>query len=450
MARRTTAFICQECGAASPKWMGRCPDCGTWGSVIEELRTTSAAGKGRSTPQPLALAEVPDDSSHRLGTGYPELDRVLGGGMVPGSVILIGGDPGVGKSTLLLQVVAGLSREGRKALYVTAEESLKQIKARAQRVGSTSDGLMVLAETDFSGIKDVVTSVKPAALVLDSVQTLYHPEFSGSSGSIGQVRQIATEASALAKEQDVSVWLIGHVTKEGSLAGPRALEHLVDTVLYFEGENSYSHRILRAVKNRYGSTNEIALLEMTEQGLVEVSDPSRHFLPPLERPAPGSASVMVMEGTRPLLVEVQALASSTAFPNPRRTVSGSDLSRVLLILAVLDRRAGIPTASMDVFVNVAGGLRLTEPATDLGIAVALASSIREIPVRPKTGFCGELGLSGEIRMVPHMAGRLREAARMGLTRAIVPLVPGKKTPQVKGLETIPVKTLEDALNAAFG
>ena len=449
MARKKTVFACQECGATSPKWMGRCPDCRTWGSVVEELLSPGAAGRDRTPREPVPLSRIPEDASRRAGTGYPELDRVLGGGMVPGSVILIGGDPGVGKSTLILQVLGAISRRGGKVLYVTAEESLKQIKIRAQRIGSDSDGLMVLAETDFAGVMETVRSMQPDALVLDSVQTLYHPEFSGSAGSIGQVRQIASEASALAKSQEMSVWLIGHVTKDGALAGPRALEHLVDTVLYFEGENSYSHRILRAVKNRYGSTNEIALLEMTEGGLVEVSDPSRHFLPPIDRTSPGSASVMGIEGTRPLMVEVQALASPTAFPNPRRTVSGADLSRVLLILAVLDRRAGIPTSSLDVFVNVAGGLKLTEPATDLGIAMALASSIREVPVQAKTGFCGELGLSGEIRAVPYMEIRLREASRMGLTRAVVPMIPDDKVPQVPGLEIIQVRTVEDVLYAAL-
>ncbi len=449
MARKQTIFTCQECGATSPKWMGRCPDCETWGSVVEEVRGPSSRGRERTLREPAPLSRIPEDSSHRIATGYPELDRVLGGGIVSGSVVLIGGDPGVGKSTLILQVVSALSQRGGKALYVTAEESLTQIKIRARRVGSDAESLLVLAETDFSSVMETVQSMKPDTLVLDSVQTLYHPDFSGSSGSIGQVRQIASEASALAKGQEMSVWLIGHVTKDGALAGPRALEHLVDTVLYFEGENSYSHRILRAVKNRYGSTNEIALLEMTEKGLVEVSDPSRHFLPAADRVSPGSASVMGIEGTRPLMVEVQALASPTAFPNPRRTVSGSDMSRVILILAVLDRRAGIPTAGLDVFVNVAGGLKLTEPATDLGIAMALASSIRETVISPGTGFCGELGWSGEIRSVPYLESRLREASRMGLDRAVVPRTPDDRVPQVPGLEIITVQTIEDALHVAF-
>lgn len=368
---------------------------------------------------------------------------------MPGSAILLGGDPGIGKSTLILQVLSGLANGGRKVLYITAEESMRQIRMRAQRVSSENDGLMVLAETDFAAVAETVRATKPDTVVLDSVQTLHHPDIGSSPGSISQVREIAGEAVGIAKSMEITTWLIGHVTKDGAIAGPRALEHLVDTVLYFEGDSTHAYRILRAVKNRYGSTNEIALLEMTGEGLVEVSDPAGLFLPSSGVSSPGSTVVMGLEGSRTLLVEVQALVAQTPFPNPRRTVSGADLSRVLLILAVLDRRAGVGSGGMDVFVNVAGGLRLTEPAADLGIALALVSSMWEKPMIEKTSVCGELGLSGEVRPVLRLEARLREAVRLGLTRAIVPAAGADKLPNIDGLEIIRVETLQEALEAAF-
>lgn len=450
MAKRQTIFVCQSCGATSPKWMGRCPDCATWGSVVEELKP---GGKGRGPrtegKKPVAVTEVPEDSAARTDTGIAEIDRVLGGGMVSGSVVLLGGDPGIGKSTLLLQVLGRLAAGGAPVLYVTAEESARQIRMRAQRVGAEDEGLLVLSTTQFPEAAEAIRQARPAAVVLDSVQTLHHPDISSSPGSISQVREIAGEAVNLAKSLDITTWLIGHVTKEGAIAGPRALEHLVDTVLYFEGDSSHAYRILRAVKNRYGSTNEIALLEMTGQGLVQVEDPSGMFLPSTGQATPGSAAVMALEGTRPLMVEVQALVADTPFANPRRTVSGSELSRILLILAVLDKRAGIHTGSLDVFVNVAGGLRLTEPAADLGVAVALASSLWEKPVLPGTAVCGELGLSGEVRPVVRLEARLREAKRLGLSRAVVPASGADRIPTIPGLELVTVETIADALDAAF-
>jgi DNA repair protein RadA/Sms len=451
MAKRQSIFVCQSCGATSPKWMGRCSDCSTWGSVVEEIR--EPAGGGRSKPsekrKAVPVSEIPEESSSRVLTGIDEIDRVLGGGMVPGSVVLLGGDPGIGKSTLLLQVLGSLAAKGSKVLYVTAEESARQIRMRAERVGAGNGELLVLSTTEFPGVADTIREDKPAVVVLDSVQTLYHPDISSSPGSISQVREIAGEAVNLAKSLDITTWLIGHVTKEGAIAGPRALEHLVDTVLYFEGDNSHAYRILRAVKNRYGSTNEIALLEMTGLGLVEVTDPSGLFLPSPGKSTPGAAAVMGLEGTRPLMVEVQALVADTPFPNPRRTVSGSDLSRILLILAVLDKRAGIHTGSLDVFVNVAGGLRLTEPAADLGVAVALASSLWEKPVMAGTAVCGELGLSGEVRPVVRLEARIREAVRLGLTRAIVPAAGVDRLPDISGVEIVPAETIDDALHSAF-
>jgi len=450
MARRSTVFVCQNCGVNSPKWMGRCPDCSTWGSVVEEIRDTGREKRSSAAAvEPVPVTKIPEDSSQRVLTGLEELDRVLGGGMVPGSVILLGGDPGIGKSTLILQVLAQLAASGQKVLYVTAEESMRQIRMRARRVGSETDDLMVLAETDFAAVTETIRKFAPDTVVLDSVQALYHPDIGSSSGSISQVREIAGEAVTLAKGEEITTWLIGHVTKEGAIAGPRALEHMVDTVLYFEGDSSHAYRILRAVKNRYGSTNEIALLEMTGQGLIQVSDPAGLFLPSGSQRSPGSAVVMGVEGTRPLLVEVQALVAQTPFPNPRRTVSGSEISRVLLILAVLDKRAGIQTGGLDVFVNVAGGLKLTEPATDLGLALALVSSVREKPIVEKTAVCGELGLAGEVRPVARLEARIREASRLGLTRVIVPAAGIDKLPTVKGMEIVPVETVEDAIEAAF-
>lgn len=449
MARRGTVFVCQTCGATSPKWMGRCPDCQSWGSVVEETRRVEGRPRVFASREPKPVTGIPEDSFLRSSTGFSELDRVLGGGLVPGSVILLGGDPGIGKSTLLLQILARMAAKGDRVLYITAEESMRQIGIRAQRVGSESDDLMVLSETDFETVDGTISEFSPGTVVLDSVQALHHPDISSSPGSISQVREIAARAVNLAKNREITTWLVGHVTKDGSIAGPRALEHMVDTVLYFEGDSSHAYRIIRSVKNRYGSTNELAFLEMTGEGLIQVEDPAGLFLPSSGRPSPGSVVVMGLEGSRPLLVEVQALVAQTPFPNPRRTVSGSDLSRVLLILAVLDRRSGIQTGGLDVFVNVAGGLRLTEPAADLGLALALVSSVLEKPMTDRTAVCGEIGLSGEVRPVLRLEGRLREASRLGLTKAIIPAPGSGKIPDVPGMEIIVVETVEDAVQASF-
>jgi len=449
MARPSSVFVCQACGTTSPKWLGRCPDCRTWGSLIEEKRPGDDGGRASPSRAPAPVTAVPEDFSRRTPSGFSELDRVLGGGAVPGSVILLGGDPGIGKSTLLLQVLANMAAAGSRVLYVTAEESLRQIRLRAQRVNAGIEDLMVLSETDFGSVAATVSEFSPDAVVLDSVQALYHPDIGSSPGTISQVREIAARAVGLAKEREITTWLVGHVTKEGAIAGPRTLEHMVDTVLYFEGDSSHAYRIVRSVKNRYGSTNELAFLEMTGEGLVQVADPAGLFLPTAGHPSPGSVTVMGLEGSRPLLVEVQALVAQTPFPNPRRTVSGSELSRVLLILAVLDKRARIRTGAMDVFVNVAGGLRLTEPAADLGIALSIVSSILDLAVAPGTALCGEIGLSGEIRPVPRLEGRLKEALRLGLKRALVP-APGKgKLPVIPDMEIIPVETIEDAVKILF-
>ncbi|MBN2719469.1 MAG: DNA repair protein RadA [Proteobacteria bacterium] len=449
MARPSNVFVCQACGSTSPKWFGRCPDCRTWGSLIEEKRGGDDRGQASPPRSPVPVTDVPADFAERIPSGFSELDRVLGGGMVPGSVILLGGDPGIGKSTLLLQVLARMAASGTRVLYVTAEESLRQVGLRAERVNAGSPELLILSETDFGSAAATAAEISPTALVLDSVQALFSQDIGSAPGTISQVREIAARAVTLAKEREIVTWLVGHVTKEGAIAGPKALEHMVDTVLYFEGDSSHAYRMVRSVKNRFGAANELAFLEMTGQGLVQLEDPAGLFLPTAGRPSPGSVVVMGLEGSRPLLVEVQALVAQTPFPNPRRTVSGSELSRVLLILAVLDKRARIRTGSLDVFVNVAGGLQLTEPAADLGIALSIVSSIMDKTVPRTTALCGEIGLSGEIRPVPRLEGRLKEALRLGLKRAIVPAPGNGKLPAVAGMEILPVETIEDAIQILF-
>ncbi len=412
----------------------------------------SAGGASRATRPgsppacaPLPMTEIPEDGAARLPAGSSELDRVLGGGLVPGSTILLGGDPGVGKSTLLLQLLGSLAERGERVLYATAEESALQIRLRAQRVGGEHPNLLVLAATDWPAVREAVRSAAPRVAVFDSVQTFFDPEIASAPGSISQVREIAAGISLLARETGAASFLVGHVTKDGSLAGPRAMEHLVDTVLYFEGETAHAHRILRAVKNRFGSTNEIALLEMTGEGLRPVPDPSSLFLPAAGRGASGSVTALALEGTRPLLVEVQALAAPTPFSNPRRTVSGVDLSRLLLILAILEKRAGLHTGMLDVFVNVAGGLRLTEPAADLALALAVAGSLRDKPLPRGMAACGELGLSGEVRGVARLSDRLKEAARLGFTSALVPAA-GSERAGDHGLTLVTVSTITEALD----
>jgi DNA repair protein RadA/Sms len=381
----------------------------------------------------------------RTPTGVAEFDRVLGGGLVRGSVVLVGGDPGTGKTTLLTQVGDRVARAGGQVLYVTAEESVRQTKLRAERLGATSPGLMVLAENDLDVIAETVSRRPPSVLVVDSIQTVYRPDVASAPGSVAQVRECAAALVRLAKDREVTTFIIGHVTKEGALAGPRVLEHLVDTVLYFEGDRHHAYRILRATKNRFGSTNEIGVFEMAGSGLVEVANPSAAFLSERAQAAPGSTVVCAIEGSRPLLVEVQALVSPTHFGMPRRTASGVDYNRLLLLLAVLERRAGLQLASQDVYASIAGGMSVEEPAADLGIAVAVASSLRDRPVDPQTVVLGEVGLAGEVRAVPQLGKRLAEAARLGFARAIVPRGGAADAPP--GLDVMPVADLSSALRA---
>jgi len=448
-------YVCQECGHESPKWLGRCPACEAWNTLVEELAepATAAAGAGRprsTAGGPLPIAEVALDPEPRVAVGIGEVDRVLGGGLVPGSLVLISGDPGIGKSTLVLQIAQRVAA-ARPVLYVSGEESVRQTKMRAARLGVDSPGLLVLAETDLEEIGAQVERHRPGLLIVDSIQSVYRPDLPAAPGTVGQVRECTGELLRLAKSDDgPAVVVVGHVTKEGAIAGPRVLEHMVDTVLYFEGERHHAYRLLRVTKNRFGSTNEIGVFEMGGRGLVEVSDPSALFLSERPTDAPGSVVVCAVEGSRPLLLEVQALVTRTPFGLPRRTAAGVDANRTLLLLAVLEKRAGLHLMSFDVYVSVAGGVRVDEPALDLGMACAVASSHRERPADPATVVVGEVGLAGEVRAVSRIAGRVAEAQKMGFRRVVLPRanLPGLEAPG--GIELVGVEEIREALDLVVG
>ncbi len=429
MARSASLHVCSQCGHTSPKWFGQCPGCGEWNTLVEEVRVTAKrGGAGAARPgaalTPVALADVQAPAVERLASGIGELDRVLGGGLVPGSLVLLGGAPGIGKSTLTAMALGRLAAAGRRTLYVTGEESAAQVKLRAQRLGPDALRVPIVAETALEPVLATLEAESPDVVVIDSVQTLHAEGLSGAAGSVGQVREVADRIARVAKERDVAVVLVGHVTKEGALAGPRVLEHLVDCVLQFEGERERTYRTLRALKNRFGSTNEAGVFEMRGEGLVEVLDASARFVAAATR-APGSVVLAAMEGTRPLLVEVQALVSPSELVPPRRVCAGIDRNRLALVLAVLSRHAGVSTGTADVFVNVVGGVRVDEPGADLAVALAVASAARGRPVGGEGGetppACfGELGLTGELRPVAHAERRLAEAARFGLDPVISP------------------------------
>jgi DNA repair protein RadA/Sms len=459
MKQPKVVYACQECGAQSQKWLGRCPECGAWNSLVEERAMPAAAGAGAAaagagaryslaaTAGPRLYEEIDAVVSQRLSTGIDEFDRVLGGGVVPGSLVLIGGEPGIGKSTLLLQAAAHFAQTVGPVLYSSGEESEHQIKSRGERLGVTRTPLYLLAETCLERILEEIARLRPALVIVDSIQTVFSLKFQSAPGSVGQVRESATQLLFAAKGQNIPTFLVGHVTKDGSLAGPKVLEHIVDTVLYFEGEKHHSHRIVRAVKNRFGAVSELGVFEMTGKGLKAVPNPSQLFL--AERPAhaPGSAVLCCMEGSRPLLVEVQALVSTSSYGNARRMSSGIDQNRLSLLLAVLEKRAGLNLLGEDVFINVAGGMTVDEPAADLAVVGAVASSLRNRPIPQGVAVFGEVGLAGEIRGTSQAALRLREAAQMGFTRIVVPEGNVARDEAPPGVEVVPVKHVGEALDA---
>lgn len=452
---KKTAFFCQSCGYESAKWMGQCPGCKEWNTFVEELPVDKPAGGGRSAgrtaqkAEPVALREIDLKEDARASSGLAELDRVLGGGIVEGSLVLVGGDPGIGKSTLLLQMCRNLAQKGMKVLYISGEESLRQIKLRAKRIGEFTDDLLLLCETSLGTIEQVIERQKPQAVIIDSIQTMYNEEISSAPGSVSQVRESTSVLLQIAKGKGVSIFIVGHVTKEGNVAGPRVLEHMVDTVLYFEGDRHASYRILRSVKNRFGSTNEIGVFEMRDTGLSEVKNPSDFLLD--GRPADASGSVVAcsMEGTRPILIEVQALVCKTNFGIPRRTAAGADFNRVNLLIAVLEKRLGLNLASCDAYVNIAGGIKMHEPAIDLGIVLAIISSYRDQPIPDSVIAFGEVGLSGEIRAVSMAQQRVQEAKKLGFQTVILPKVSMKTVDNVKGIRLLGVQSLKEIMSLRF-
>ena len=446
---KSTAFFCQNCGYESAKWQGQCPACHEWNTFTEEpvakITGSAAVKKAAAEIRPVRLSEIQTDESQRISSGMEELDRVLGGGIVAGSLMLVGGDPGIGKSTLLLQVCHNLTGTGHKVLYVSGEESVQQIKLRAKRIEDFKDDLMLLCETNLELVRSVIEKIRPEIVVIDSIQTMYHEAVSAAPGSVSQVREATNVLMQIAKGMGISIFLVGHVTKEGVVAGPRVLEHMVDTVLYFEGDRYASYRILRGVKNRFGSTNEIGVFEMRQSGLREVTNPSEYMLDGKPENASGSIVACSMEGSRPILIEIQALVCHTNLPRPRRTTAGTDFNRVNLLLAVLEKRAGMQMSACDVYVNIAGGIRMTEPAIDLGLILALVSSYKDIAIDEKTIAFGEVGLSGEIRSVNMAQQRVQEAKKLGFETVLMPKVSMKALQKVEGIRIIGLETVRDAM-----
>ena len=460
MTKTHSQYVCQQCGRVSPQELGKCPRCGEWNSAVEVLVTSKsrnpsqgASASAMSNSRPLRLTEIEGDPSDRLPLPMAEFGRVLGGGIVPGSVILIGGDPGIGKSTLILQLAAVMAGVPGKVLYVSGEESTHQIKMRALRVvgdkSTIPDDLYLVTETCLETILSHVEATEARLVIIDSIQTTHSAELNSAAGSVSQVRECAARMTSLAKATGIAVFLVGHVTKEGSIAGPRLLEHMVDTVLYLEGDRYHTYRLLRGVKNRFGPTSEVGVFEMGQSGMTEVTNPSKAFLAERFAKAPGSAITVTMEGTRPLLVEVQALVSKSAFGNPRRTPNGVDFNRLLLVTAVLTRHIGLRLSDQDIFVNVVGGLNIQEPAADLAIAAAIVSSVEDKPVTPDMVLLGEIGLSGEMRAASHLTARLREAAKLGFKQAVIPSSAPRERPFLDDLGITRARTLLDALKPSL-
>ncbi len=455
MAKVKTQFVCNNCGYASPKFLGRCPNCGKWNTLVEERMSDPKAERksrvsfdGKHT-QPQLISDVAMHEEPRVKTGMEELNRVLGGGVVDGSLVLIGGDPGIGKSTLLLQLSGQLAETQRKVLYVSGEESASQIKMRAERLKVNSERFYLYPETDMSSVRAVIEELHPEYVIIDSVQTMQEPDIESAVGSVSQIREITAELMQIAKTNNITIFIVGHVTKGGAIAGPKILEHMVDTVLYFEGDLHHTYRILRAVKNRFGSTNELGIFEMREEGLREVANPSEIFLEERLKDASGSAIVVSMEGTRPILVEIQALITPTIFGNAQRTASGLDRNRVSLIMAVLEKRAKLTLQNQDAYLKAAGGVKLDEPAIDLALAISIVSIFKNQGTRPTDSFVGEIGLTGEIRRVNRIEQRVAEAQKLGFKRILIPKNNLKGWQPPEGIEVVGVATIADAIRRAF-
>ncbi len=447
--KQKTVFFCTDCGTESPKWMGKCPGCGAWNTMTEEVVVTQPKGSQKSTTvasssSPKTLSNISITEEERLSTGLLELDRVLGGGLVPGSLVLIGGDPGIGKSTILLQCCQHLGKD-KKVLYISGEESQRQIKLRADRLSVNSENLQIYSETNMEQIIHCIYRENPDILIVDSVQTMFNPDISPAPGSVSQIRDVAATLMRIAKEESIATFLVGHVTKEGSIAGPKILEHIVDTVLYFEGEQQRAYRIIRAIKNRFGSTNEIGVFEMTSEGLEEIPNPSLALLSGRPEGEAGSCILCTMEGTRPVLAEVQALAASSSFGNPRRMATGVDLSRVLMLLAVMEKRLGMHISTYDIYVNVVGGLKMTEPAADLGVLLAIASSFRNKPLDDGLVAIGEVGLAGELRACNFLENRIAEAEKLGFRKCIIPASSRNKLKKFDKIEVCAYHNIREVL-----
>lgn len=455
MSKNKTIHVCQNCGAQSPKWVGRCTECGAWNSYVEEYvraesPKTTAQGRISDSAKPIRLIDVSVDREDRYTTGIRELDNVLGGGVVRGSLVLVGGDPGIGKSTMLIQMADRIAFSKKKVLYVSGEESVKQTKLRADRTGVASESLYIISENDLEAIMNTLDTLRPDVLIVDSIQTMFRSDIQSAPGSVSQVRECTASLMKTAKREGLSTFIVGHVTKSGAIAGPKVLEHMVDTVLYFEGERFNTYRLLRSVKNRFGSTNEIGVFEMTNQGLIGVSNPSKLFISEKRDEASGSVVVGTMEGTRPMLVEIQALVCHSGFSAPRRTAIGVDYNKVIMLIAVLEKKIGMQLQDQDSYINVVGGIRIDEPAADLGIIIALASSFKNIVIDPEMMFFGEVGLTGEVRNVAHVQSRISEGQKLGFKTFVIPAgnLDGLEKP-APGIRIVGVRTVEEALDTTL-
>lgn len=456
MAKIKTKYVCQECGYENSKWLGKCPECSKWNTFVEEIeQKTSKSNKevfviDKSSSRPLNINSIETIKEQRFSTCINELDRVLGGGVVNGSLVLVGGDPGIGKSTLLIQVSSNVANSGKKVLYISGEESASQIKMRAQRLGIKSDNLYIFAENNLSIIEAHLESVNPDLIIVDSIQTVFSPEITSAPGTVSQIKEGTSRFMIISKKMGISTFVVGHVTKEGALAGPKVLEHMVDTVLYFEGERFNTYRLIRAVKNRFGSTNELGVFEMREVGLVELENPSKILISEKPKDVAGSVIISTVEGTRPMLLELQALVSPTSFGIPKRTATGVDYNRVSLLMAVLEKRVGMQIQNQDVYINVVGGIKINEPSIDLGIVMAIASSFRNISIDENVAITGEVGLTGEIRAVSFIEKRIAECKKLGFTKIIIPKSNYEAVKDIKNIDICPVDSVRQAINIVLG